>query len=104
MKQSINVPFTINNKEVEVSLFYSIALEGATHTINCKVDVDNFDAHLWHWLEIRSFQLQSMILKDGYAQLYAENDNIKSSDTILFIECAYNHIMKQEKLPLAKMD
>lgn len=100
MKKSINIPFTLNDKEVEVAIFYNTELDGETHIISCKVDVDNFDAHLWHWLEVRTFELRSMLLDDSYTQLYTENDNVKSSDTILFIECAYKHIMAQEKLPL----
>lgn len=99
MAKEITIAYEVNGLEVSVLVTYHVEMAGDIQTISCTINTGSF--HVPAWLQLRKFELKS-ILSDGcYMPLFTDNDNIKNINAILFIDKAYNEIMDKEKFVMA---
>ncbi len=81
-----------------VGVSYNIQLEDDIHVIRCNI-IPNSKV-VPYWLRPRKFAFRSRLIDGVYNPLFNDNDYINNMDTVLFIEKAYEAIMKNEKLKM----
>jgi hypothetical protein len=99
MKQSINIPYTLNNQQTnyQVPIVYEITNVDGLQTLSCTIDMtSSFPA----WLQMRKFEVMSKLVEGKYMTLYNEHNDSKNIDCTLFIDKAYATIMRREKVKL----
>jgi len=94
MDKKITLSYDSGKAIVEVPLTYTVELLGNVHTITCHVGGPPFPL----WLRTRKFELMSSLENKKYTPLFNEINHGRNLDTTLFIDLAYNNIMKAEKL------
>lgn len=99
MAKEISINYEVNGTETAVPLNYIIEMIGAVQTIVCTVRTSGF--HVPAWLQLRKFELKSVLSDGSYMPLFTDNSNIKNMDTALFIDKAYDEIMIKEKFAMA---
>lgn len=98
-RNDIDISYQANDIETTVNLSYMITMEGNVQTITCTVNTSRLNVPVW--LQLRKFELKSILEDGSYAPLFIDNDNIKNVNSTLFIDKAYNSIMAQEKFVMA---
>lgn len=100
MEKEISVSYEVNNTIITVLVAYKIELNEDIQTISCTVNPVSFTVP--QWLQLRKFELKSIRSNDGdYMPIFTDNDNIKNINAALFIDRAYNDIMKKEKFKMS---
>ena len=102
MNKEITVLYNIGNREDAVLVSYVISMEQNIQTIACAITQVNFSS--LHWLQLRKFELRSLLSAEGYMPLFNDNANIKNRDAVLFIDKAYHEIMNREKFVMAETE
>lgn len=100
MEKEITISYEVNNSEVAVLVSYKIELNDDIQTISCMVNPGSFNVP--QWLQLRKFELKSILSGDGdYMPIFTDNENIKNINAVLFIDKAYNDIMRKEKFKMS---
>ncbi len=99
MEKEITVLYNTGSREDAVQVCYTIGMANGVQTISCSIRQINF--HSLHWLQLRKFELRSILSAEGYMPLFSDNSNIKNRDAVLFIDKAYRDIMVKEKFKMA---
>lgn len=92
MNKHITVGYDVNNLPGAVELCYDVQMEDNVQTIYCQVT----DNDIPTWLRLRKFELRSLMINEGYIQLFSDNVQISTVDAEQFMDKAYAAIMKQE--------
>lgn len=95
MDKTIILSYDPGKAIVDVQLTYTTELLNNVHTITCHVA-----APFPLWLQTRKFELLSSLENKKYTPLFNEINHGRNLDTTLFIDLAYNSIMKMEKLTI----
>lgn len=95
MEKSIIVSFVFNSKSIEITVRYSIEIFEHIQIIYCKI-CKNEDEHPYG-LHLHKFEFRSLLVDGVYVPLYNEHENIKSVNTLKFIDKVYIDIMSKEK-------
>lgn len=103
MKRTVSVSYTCQNHENDSCLLivsYSIEKQGKVSLISCEMSPEEARFHP-RWLSRKKFQVEALLSNGTYSLLYAENNHVMNLDNSLFIDKAYEDIMKQEKMRFA---
>jgi len=92
MNNKITISFTPDKIPVDVALTYNIDVADGMHTVHCSVC-----APYPQWLQLRKFNIASVIKKNGHELLFDAANADANLATSQFIDSAYDHIMKAEK-------
>lgn len=99
MIKKLDITHIVNGQEVIVNVSYRIRMEDNVQTISCIVNPDSYNVPTW--LQMRNFELKSMLCDGEYDPLFTDNDNIKNIEAVLFIDKAYKDIMEAEQFVMA---
>lgn len=92
MNNRIIVSFMPDTTSVDIELTYNIDIADGMHTVHCSVC-----APFPNWLQLRKFDVTSVIKKNQYELLFSAANNEANLATSLFIDSVYDNIMRAEK-------
>lgn len=97
MIRNVLVPCAISDKEVTLPIAYIIETVNGLLVITCSL-ANN--AQIPTWLQVRKFELRSIVEDSGYTPLYTYQENVKNMETLVFIEKTYELVMAKEKFKI----
>ncbi len=94
MNKQITIAYSVNNEAVNIPLYYTVSVSDNVHTIACNVNLSAF--HAPAWLQLRKFEIRSILIGKNYSQLFSDDQQARNFDSVLFVDKAYGEIMKME--------
>lgn len=94
MTKDIMITHKVNNEMLDIPLSYSVSVDENIHTIACSVSLGSF--HAPAWLQLRKFQIRSVMVGKSYMQLFSDDMQVRNFDAVQFVDRAYREIMKVE--------
>lgn len=99
MSKDITISHRVNNEQLDIPLSYSVTMEEDIQVIACSVNLAHF--HAPAWLQLRKFQIRSVLIGKTYQQLFSDDLQVRNFDAVQFVDKAYQEIMKMEHLKIA---
>jgi hypothetical protein len=94
MSKDIMITHKVNNELLDIPLSYSVTMEEGIQVIACSINLSHF--HAPAWLQLRKFQIRSMLVGKIYQQLFSDDMQVRNFDAVQFVDKAYQEIMKME--------
>ncbi len=98
MAKVITVSHEVDSQISKILLSYDIELDDNIQTISCTICSGSF--HVPKWLQLRKFQLRSLISDNHYTPLFTDEPQVRTLRAISFIDKAYQEIMETEHFEL----
>ena len=98
MKRTISISYTLQGEREssEVVVTYQVVEQAKVLLIACEVVPQAPAVSVPLWLRVRKFELEGVLTNGRYNQLYRDSNYDGNLDTTLFIDTAYDAIMRQE--------